>query len=228
MTTKDTRVASEATTARARVGPTFTAFDFVQSTGTLIRQGRELYAIWGRDRVDPAFREELMIAVASVNSCRFCTYIHREWALRAGLPQDELAALEGLDADSFDARRWAAIAYVQAYAQSDFQSVPEPIEAHFQTFYNTREQRDIELISRVMTWANRAANTIDSLLARRRGEPLPESRARDDYIVGGLGLVALILPACVVAGWRRTTPLGVLRDFTSFSKSFQERRAASS
>ncbi len=169
-----------------------------------------------------------MVAVASVNSCRFCTYIHREWALRAGLPQEELAALEGLDADSFDARRWAAIAYVQAYAQSDFQSVPEPIETHFQTFYNTREQRDIELISRVMTWANRAANTIDSLLARRRGEPLPESRARDDYIVGGLGLVALILPACVVAGWRRTTPLGVLRDFTSFSKSFQERRAASS
>ena len=81
-----------------------------------------------------------MVAVAAVNSCRFCSYIHREWALRVGLPQDELAALEGLDADSFDARRWAAIAYVQAFARSDFQSVPEPIKTHFQAFYNTREQ----------------------------------------------------------------------------------------
>ncbi len=84
------------------------------------------------------------------------------------------------------------------------------------------------LIARVMTWANRGANTIDSLLARRRGEPLPGSRARDDYIVGGLGLVSLILPACVVAVWRRTTPLAVLRDFNSFSKSFQERSRTSS
>jgi AhpD family alkylhydroperoxidase len=162
-----------------------------------------------------------MVAVAGVNSCRFCSYIHREWALRVGLPQEELAALESLDADSFDARRWAAIAYVQAFAQSDLRSVPEPIKTHFQGFYNAREQRDIEMIARVMTWANRGANTIDSVLARRRGEPRPQSRARDDYTVGGLGLVALILPACVVAGWRRTTPLGVLRDFNSFSKSFQ-------
>ncbi len=146
MTTDETDqpVVTKATTVRTRPGPTFTAPEFVRSTRGLVRRGRELYAIWGRDRVDPAFREELMVAVAAVNSCRFCSYIHREWALRVGLPQDELAALEGLDVDSFDARRWAAIAYVQAFARSDFQSVPEPIETHFRAFYNAREQHDIE------------------------------------------------------------------------------------
>ena len=228
MTRKQTRVVSAATTAVARSAPAFTALEFVRATGTLARRWREIYAIWGRDRVDPAFREELMVAVARVNSCRFCSYMHREWALRVGLPEDELAALEGLDADSFDARRWAAIAYVQAFAGSDLRTVPEPIDTHFQALYDAREQHDIAMIARVMTWANRAANTIDSLLARRRGEPLPNRRARDDYIVGGFGLLALIIPACVVAGWRRTTPLGVMRDFTSFSESFLERNAASS
>ena len=228
MTRKQTRVVSAVTTVGARSAPAFTALEFVRATGTLARRWRDIYAIWGRDRVHPAFREELMVAVARVNSCRFCSYMHREWALRVGLPEDELAALEGLDADSFDARRWAAIAYVQAFAGSDLRGVPEPIGTHFQAFYDAREQQDIAMIARVMTWANRAANTIDSLLARRRGEPLPNRRARDDYIVGGLGLLALIIPACVVAGWRRTTPLGVMRDFTSFSESFLERNAASS
>jgi AhpD family alkylhydroperoxidase len=206
----------------SRIRPAFTAPEFLRATGWLVRHHRDVYAIWGRRRVEPAFREELMVAVARVNSCRFCSYHHREWALREGLPMEELAALEGLDAEVFDARRWAAIAYASALAQSEFQSVPEPIKANFQALYDEGEQRDVETIARGMTWANRIGNTVDSLLARRRGEPLLGSRARDDYLVGGLGLVAAIPPALFVAVWRHESPLGVLRDFNAFSKGLEE------
>ena len=206
----------------ARLRPTFTVPGFVRATGSLIGRGREIGAIWGQKRIDPAFREELMVAVARVNSCRFCSYHHREWALRVGLPGDELAALEGVDAESVDARRWVAVAYVQELARAEFRSVPESIETEFQAFYDQREQSDIDTIARVMAFANRAANTIDSLLARRRGEPWPDTRALDDYLLGGLGIASMILPAVMIAGWRRTSPLAVVRDFNAFSKRYDD------
>ena len=204
-----------------RSRPTHTVASFLSETGWLLRRGTEVYAIWLRRRIDPVFREELMLTVARANSCRICSYVHREWALSSGLPEDELAALEGLDAESFDARRWAAIAYVQALTQTEFESVPEPIEANFCARYSEHEQRDIVTVARAMAWANRLGNTLDSLVGRRRGEPFPGSRARDEIIVGGIAVITLGPPAVLVAR-RRGTPLReVLRDFDSFSKGFE-------
>jgi hypothetical protein len=66
-----------------------------------------------------------MLAVAGANSSRQCSFAHREWALAEGLPEAEPAALEGLQAETFDARTWAAIARAQAATRSDFTAVTE-------------------------------------------------------------------------------------------------------
>ena len=106
-----------------------------------------------------------MLSVAGADSCRQCSFAHREWALAEGLPEAELAALEGLDAESFDARTWAAIAWAQAYARSDFADVPDAIDANFRQHFSAQERADIELVARTMYWLNETSNGV-----RRRAE----------------------------------------------------------
>ncbi len=105
--------------------------EFVAMTAALARRAPDLKAIWLDGRLDPAFREEIMVAVAAANNCRQCSFAHREWALAEGLPADELAALEGMRAESFDPRKWAAIAWAQAATREGLPEVPADIEANF-------------------------------------------------------------------------------------------------
>lgn len=70
------------------------------------------------------------------------------------LPEARLAAIEGLQAEAFDARTWAAITWVQASPRSEFAHVTDAIEADFRRRFGIQEQADIELVARVMTWMN--------------------------------------------------------------------------
>ena len=79
------------------------------STTALFRRVRDLGAIYFRQRLDPVFREQIMISVAGADSSRQCSFAHREWARAVGISEAQLAALEGLDTESLDERRWAAM-----------------------------------------------------------------------------------------------------------------------
>ena len=137
------------------------------STVALLKRARDLRAIYLGRRLDPAFREEIMLAVAGANSCRQCSFAHREWALAEGLPEAELAALEGLDAESFDARTWAAIAWAQAYARSDLAEVPDAVDANFRSTSALRSRRTSQLVARTMYWMNEASNGVRAGLEAR-------------------------------------------------------------
>ncbi len=168
--------------------------EFGRWTAALFRQRKDLKAIWfGNDRIEPAFREELMLAVAGANSCRQCSYAHREWALAEGLLEAELVALEGLDAESFDAKTWAAVAWVQEAARSDFTAVPEAIDANFKALYGFQEQADIELVARTMAWMNRVSNTVDAAVERLRRRPVPGSGVGREVLA--VVVYALVVPA---------------------------------
>jgi AhpD family alkylhydroperoxidase len=126
-------------TAHGRHYPTITQRK-PGATVALLRRARDLRAIYLDRRLDPAFREKVMLAVAGANACRQCSFAHREWALAEGVSEAELAALEGLDPEAFDERTWAAIAWVQAYARSDFDEVPDAVDDAFRQHFNAQEQ----------------------------------------------------------------------------------------
>ena len=113
-----------ALTTAGRQKPIVGLREFARSTAALARQAPDLRAIWFEDRLDPAFREELMVAVAGANNCRQCSFAHREWALAEGLPEDELAALEGQEPETFEPRKWAAIAWAEAAARPPLRRRP--------------------------------------------------------------------------------------------------------
>ena len=65
------------------------------STRAVLRRWRDLKAIYVNRRLDPVFREEIMISVADADTSRQCSFAHHEWALAEGISDAELAALEG-------------------------------------------------------------------------------------------------------------------------------------
>jgi AhpD family alkylhydroperoxidase len=195
-----------------------------RSTAALLRHSPDIRSIWFEHRLDPALREALMVAVAAANSCRHCSYAHREWALIAGLPEDELAALEGQQAESFDARTWAAVAWVHAAASSDFADVPQAIETNFRAQFSPQEQADIEVVARTMTWMNQVSNTVDAAWERLRGSPVAGSGVLSELealVLYGLAVPPLIVWLSVKEGRR---PMQVVRSMAQFFREFDARR----
>ena len=192
-------------------------------TAHLVGRSPDIVAIWFRGRLDPAFREELMVAVAGANSCRQCSFAHREWALAEGLPAAELAALEGLQPEQLDARTWAATAWAQAAASSDFADVPPAIEANFRLRFSAQEQADIELVAHAMAWLNRASNTVDAALSRLQGRPVPESGVLRELVALLTYGVVTPLILIVLALKQRRSPLSLARSVTTFFREFEKR-----
>ena len=183
------------------------------STVALLRRSRDLWAIYFERRLDPAFREEVMLAVAGANSCRQCSFAHREWALAEGLSKADLAALEGLDAESFDARTWAAIAWAQAYARSDFATVPDAIDANFRQQFSAQEQADIQLVVRLMYWMNETSNSVRAALRRMKGDPVRGSSVPRELQALLLYLIGAPLVLVVVAVKQRRGLISLLREY---------------
>jgi AhpD family alkylhydroperoxidase len=167
--------------------------------GRIARRLPDVAAIWGAQRLDPKLREEVMLAVAQANACRWCTLAHRQWALAEGVTDAELAALENRDSRRFDRRTWAAVAWADARARADLGRVPAEFENELARYYSAAERDDLDVVTTVMTIANRCANTFDALIARLRGHPVPGSRLPDELLIGA-GVALSIAP---VAGYLR-------------------------
>ena len=193
------------------------------STAALFRRSRDLWAIYLQRRLEPAFREEIMVAVAGANYCRQCSFAHRQWALAEGLSEAELAALEGVDPESFDARTWAALAWAQAYARSDFGNVPEAVDANFRQHCSAQEQADIELIVRTMYWMNETSNGVRAMLKRLKRTPVPGSGLHRE--LEAVLLYALIAPVIVVvlSVKQRRNPISLIREMRPFFRMFEAR-----
>jgi AhpD family alkylhydroperoxidase len=193
------------------------------STVALLRRAGDLRAIYLDRRLDPGFREKLMLAVAGANACRQCSFAHREWALAEGVSEEELAALEGMDPEAFDARTWAAIAWVQAFARSDLGAVPDAIDANFQKHFTVQEQADIQLVARTMYWANEISNSLRSGVKRAKRAPVAGSRVSRE--VEALALYAVGAPVIVGAlcVMRRRNPVAMIRDIKPFFHEFERR-----
>ncbi len=193
------------------------------STGMLVRRRRDLWAIYRKRRLDPVFREEIMIAVAGANSSRQCSFAHREWAKAEGISAADLAALEGLDTESLDERTWAAVAWAQAHARSDLTEAPPGVGANFRRLFSPQEQADIELAVRTMYWLNEVSNGVDAFLSRARRNRVPGSTALTE--LEALLLYGVAVPALTIlfGAKQRRSPVKILRGMNPFFREFEAR-----
>lgn len=197
---------------------TYRVAELVRDLVRLVPRVPALWAIWVGERLPRALRERVIVAVAQANACRMCEYAHARLALEAGVSEAELAALENLDEEAFDRETWIAIAYARARANANFDPVSD-VEEHrsIADAIGQQTRDDVEDVARVMTVANRIANTLNALPARRMGHPIPGSRRRDEVLISTAFLPGAWLGTLVAAARQRKSPFVVWREARSRS-----------
>jgi AhpD family alkylhydroperoxidase len=202
---------------------TITAGQFAGSAVSLVPELGMIYRVWLRKEIDPAFREELMLAVSRLNDCRYCSWAHQEWAHLSGSSDEELAQVEQLDPKGFNRKKWLAITYVRALVKRDFRGVQPELRRAMQHKYSPREIRAIELIARVMDIGNRSSNTWDAMLSRLRGVPAADSRIVDEIILSGLFLTAAPVVVVYLARASNRPILEMARSMVDYTMKYEEK-----
>jgi AhpD family alkylhydroperoxidase len=171
-----------------------------------------LFSIWMGGRLPRALREKVIVAVAQANACRMCEHAHTRMALEAGVTDAELAALENMDPEVLDRRTWLALAYARERTKEDFAPVSDDAQHEaLVAELGARTTLDVEEVARVMTVANRIANTLNALPERLRGQPVPESRLADELLINFLFLPGAWLGTLIAAVRQRKSPCAVWR-----------------
>lgn len=190
----------------------YTLAKLFSDLGSVLGRAPALMSIWIGDRLSPALREKIIVAVAQVNACRMCEHAHTRMAVEAGVTDAELAALENMDEAAFDRRTWLAVAHARDRVQSGF--VPATDASSQRALLDelgSQTVRDVEDVARVMTVANRIANTLNALSDRRRGNPIPGSRLFDELVINVMFLPGAWLGTLVAAIRQRKSPFAVWR-----------------
>ena len=192
----------------------------------IVAHRRHVWAIT-RGRFDPALRETVMIAVAQVNACRWCSYAHQTWGREVGLDESDVARLAQGEVALSDARLAAGAAYARERADAGFGPVPAPMHARLRTVFEERDATCVEVVARLMHQANMAGNGLDGLLSRWQGRPPPDSRLLDDLIIGGFGFFAIgvAVPIVSIVWWR--SPRRIFRELLDFVQGYEDHAGAS-
>ena len=179
--------------------------------GSIALRVPALWSIWVGDRLPKALREQVIVAVAQVNACRMCAHAHSRLALEAGVSDAELAALEKLDAAAFDRRTWLAIAHARERTRANFDTETDDARRALTEALGDDTRQAVEDVARVMTIANRVANTLNALPDRLRGDAVPGSRLFDEIIVSLFFLPGAWLGTLIAAVRQRKSPFEVWR-----------------
>lgn len=180
--------------------------------GSVLTRAPALWAIWIGGRLPRALREQIIVAVAKVNACRMCEHAHTRMALEAGVSDAELAALEDMNPSAFDRRTWLAIAHARERTRANFAPVADDASQEaLNEALSAQTRSDVEDVARVMTVANRIANTLNALPDRWHGKPVPESRIFDELVINFLFLPGAWLGTLVAATRQRKSPFAVWR-----------------
>jgi len=197
---------------------TYTLPKLVAHARVLGARGGDTAAIW-RGRVDPALREKVMVSVAQINGCKYCCYVHTQWAQLEGASDEEIARLDGLDPATFDRDEWLAISYASALAESDFVETDTELAVEIERRSGRQRVQDIETIARAMTFANLMANTLDAFLARLKGKPDPDGRAFDEALIATVLLVTGPFSVVVLAARLKMSPVRFVREMLRLQRA---------
>ncbi|MBE3087515.1 MAG: carboxymuconolactone decarboxylase family protein [Chloroflexi bacterium] len=161
-----------------------TMADFLSNTGELRRAMRG--GTLGR-----AFGERIMLVVSQVNGCRNCSYAHTKFALREGVPADEVHRLAAGDLQGQPEESLVALLFAQHYAETG--GNPEPAaQKRLEAAYGKDGVREVRAYIRLAMMTSLFNNTLEAVWSRLLGHPAAGSSLSGELSVM-LGFPAVIL-----------------------------------
>lgn len=127
-----------------------------------------------KPRLPASLREEVMLAVTSVNDCRYCSWVHTGLALENGVDMDDLDLLLGKSLDNVEERAAVAILFGKHFADTVRQPSAQA-RAKLAAHFSPAEQREIMAYIHAIYFANLTGNSADAILARLRGQQVEGS-----------------------------------------------------
>ena len=128
-----------------------------------IRNRNRLREVKSKRLLSQAFQERLMLAVTSVEGCRYCSYFHSKLALKGGINQEEIGQLLSGDFHNCPEEEALAVLYAQHWADSNACPDPEIVEKLKET-YGSEKVEAINMMLRMIRLGNLLGNTWDYLL----------------------------------------------------------------
>ena len=138
------------------------------------------------ERISPQFRERIMLAVTSVNECKYCEWGHTESALKHGCTEEEINEIMAQDFGSCNPEELIALAFALHYAETGCLPSDESKEKLLD-FYGEEKSQDILLFIQMITMGNLLGNTLDAFESRLKGTPPEKGSFLFESIVYSLG-----------------------------------------
>lgn len=106
-----------------------------------------------------------MLAVTAVNGCRYCSYYHAKEALKTGLPEAEIRAMQDGIVDNAPTEELPALLYAQHWAENNARPDPD-VRQKLIDAYGTTQTDAIDAVLRMIRMGNLLGNTTDYWLFR--------------------------------------------------------------
>ena len=145
---------------------TFRSFgQFWQELFFMLKNIKQIKSAMQDGNISPAFRERLMLAVTSVNNCRYCSYYHTKLALQEGISAEDAAKLLEGSVENCPPQEAAALLYAQHWAENDGNPDSETVRRMIE-FYGEKNLHDIDVILHMIRMGNYSGNAVDKIRAR--------------------------------------------------------------
>lgn len=127
-----------------------------------------IFEIYFLRKMDPGFREKIMLVTTIANECEICGVIHKRFGRLAGLTDEEMRELETLDSANIGSDDRIALMWVRSYL--DFEGeVPESVSIELKETFDEGERRRIYAAMIGIFYANLWSNTVFTSLRKLIG-----------------------------------------------------------
>ncbi|MEA1961643.1 MAG: carboxymuconolactone decarboxylase family protein [Bacillota bacterium] len=145
---------------------TFRSFgQFFQELFFLLKNNKQIKSAFRNTDISPTFQERLMLAVTSVNDCRYCSYHHTQMALQEGISAEEAGKLLEGSVDNCPPEEATALLYAQHWAENDGNPDAEVVQRIIDN-YSKQTLHDIDMILHMIRMGNYSGNAVDMIRAK--------------------------------------------------------------
>ncbi len=143
-------------------------------------------------RIDRSFASKIMLAVTTVNGCRYCKWFHTNMLLGRGVDREEIKRIVSLQInEGINAYELTGITYAGHFARTDRNPDPEMTQQLFD-YYGDEKANDILLFIELVFFSNLVGNTFDAFVDRFRGNRAEGSSFLCEFVIFLLSAPVLV------------------------------------
>lgn len=164
----------------------YTFSSFIRSLKNAIGNIGSIMGTFRTKRISSVFAEKIMLALTSVNKCRYCAILHTSAALRSGCSKSEIENIFSFNLDKVNQEEAPALAFAQNYAQNNAVIDREDLKGLI-SCYGKDKARDILNIIYMFYIGNLSGNTVDAFRSRLKGKPAENGSFFLEFLLYSLG-----------------------------------------